>query len=48
MALPMTDSPAILVAEDEEVVRRYIARILAQTGHAVLLAADGLEAWALM
>ena len=44
----MTDSPAILVAEDEEVVRRYIARFLAQTVHAVLLAAEGLEAWALM
>lgn len=34
----------ILVAEDEDVLRNYIARALVQEGHEVVAAADGAEA----
>ena len=34
----------ILLAEDEDVLRNYIARALVQDGHEVVAAADGAEA----
>jgi CheY-like chemotaxis protein len=34
----------ILIAEDEEVIRRLVARALTQDGHAVVTANDGAEA----
>ncbi len=34
----------ILVAEDEEALRGYVPRALAEDGHAVAVAADGAEA----
>jgi two-component system, cell cycle response regulator CpdR len=34
----------ILLAEDEDVLRNYIARALVQEGHEVVAAADGAEA----
>ena len=34
----------ILVAEDEEALRAFVARALVQDGHAVSVAADGAEA----
>jgi DNA-binding response OmpR family regulator len=34
----------VLIAEDEEALRGFIARALSQDGHAVTVAADGAEA----
>ena len=34
----------ILIAEDEEALRSFVARALAQDGHEVLVTADGAEA----
>lgn len=34
----------ILVAEDEEALRRYVQRALTEVGHSVAVAADGAEA----
>src|SRR5579864_2329007 len=36
--------PRILLAEDEEALRAFVARALAQDGHEVIAAADGGEA----
>jgi two-component system cell cycle response regulator CpdR len=38
----------ILIAEDEEALRSFVARALAQDGHEVLVTADGAEALDLM
>jgi two-component system cell cycle response regulator CpdR len=38
----------ILIAEDEDALRSFVARALAQEGHEVLVAADGAEALDLM
>lgn len=40
--------PTVLVVDDEEPVRRYLARVMADEGYQVLAAGDGLEALALL
>jgi two-component system cell cycle sensor histidine kinase/response regulator CckA len=37
----------VLVVDDEDMVREYMARVLANAGHQVVVAHDGLEAWAI-
>ena len=37
----------VLVVDDEELLRQYVARVMANEGYRVLVAADGLEALAL-
>jgi CheY-like chemotaxis protein len=36
--------PTVLVVDDEESLRQYMARVLEDDGHKVILAANGLEA----
>jgi DNA-binding response OmpR family regulator len=43
--IPM--EPTVLVVDDEEVLRRYVARVLADEGYRVFVAVDGLGALAL-
>jgi CheY-like chemotaxis protein len=45
---PENGSAVVLVVDDDEPVRRYMARGLANAGYRVLLAADGQEAWTLL
>src|SRR5690349_6093109 len=40
--------PTILVVDDEEGVRRYMARVLEDAGHRVFLAGNGLEGLAII
>jgi DNA-binding NtrC family response regulator len=38
-------APRILIAEDDDIIRRILSNILADDGYAVNVAADGEEAW---
>ena len=40
--------PTVLVVDDEEGLRQYMARVLEDAGHRVLLAGNGLEGLALV
>jgi hypothetical protein len=40
----MSAQQTVLVVDDEEPLRRYIGRVMADEGYRVLLAEDGLEA----
>ena len=44
---PSSGRTTVLIADDEPVVRKMLAAVLAQAGHQVLLAADGVDALAL-
>ena len=46
---PQTASrPVVLVVDDDEQMRGYMARVLSDAGHHVLVAHDGLEALAII
>ncbi len=40
--------PTVLIVDDEMPLRHYMARVMADEGYRVLMAADGIEALALM
>lgn len=44
----LSPSPTVLVVDDEMQLRQYMARVMADDGYRVLMAADGVEALALV
>jgi two-component system cell cycle sensor histidine kinase/response regulator CckA len=40
----MSETPTVLVVDDEEVIRRFVERVLQEAGYKTVLAPDGPEA----